>query len=111
MNVLRGRVGWLDDITDWLAQLVRDVWDAFVTLLKDFLVWIVETVLNVVAWIIELIPVPDFLSGVSIASMLGSAGPSVAWAVSTFRIGECIALIAAAYAFRLLRKLLTLGQW
>lgn len=111
MNVLRGRVGWLDDITNWLRDLVSDVWDAFVTLVKDVLVWCVEIVLSVVAWVVELIPVPDFLSGVSIASMLGSAGPSVAWLVSTFRIGECIALIAAAYAFRLLRKLLTLGQW
>lgn len=104
-------IGWLDDLTNWFKEQFERLFSFLVQLVKDAILWLIESVMELGATIIEMIPVPGFLDGLSIANMLGQAGPTVAWLVTTLKLGEGLALIAGAYAFRLLRKLLTLGQW
>lgn len=105
------QAGWLDDITEWLADLARKFWKAIEEFFGDLLVTAIEAVLEVVTLAIDAIPVPDFISSNTICALLGNAGPEVAWAMSTFKIGEGLTLIGAGYAFRLLRKFVTLFQW
>ena len=105
------QAGWLTDLTTWIAQQLKALWDAFVEFCGDLLIKAGETVCDFFATAVEAIPVPDFLTQYSLDGMLGQAGPVIAWLVGTFRIGECFAILAAGFAFRMLRKLLTLGQW
>lgn len=101
----------LKKLTDWLREAIQAIWDAFTAFMGDlFLAW-VEHSLGIIVWVLNRLPVPDFLSGQSIGSVLGNAGPTVAWMVGTFRIGESLSVIGAAMAFFIVRRLLTLGIW
>lgn len=104
-------IGWVDDITDWFREQFEKLFGFLVKLAKDVILWFFEKALELAAKVIEAIPVPEFLQNLGIANMLQQAGPVVAWAVTTFKLGEAFALIGAAYAFRLLRKVMTFGRW
>lgn len=105
------RAGWLDDLTEWLWNLVAESFGALWELVVDALLYAVEVILDVGASIIEAIPVPEFLESMSLCALFSAAGPTVGWALQTFNVGESLGIIAGGYAFRLLRKLITLGQW
>ncbi len=105
------QVGWLTDITNWFRDAFLALWNAFVLFLHDLIVALIAGVMDAFASLVELIPVPDFMTTYSMNSLLGQAGNTIAWLVGTFRVGECLTIIAAGFAFRLLRKLFTLGQW
>lgn len=112
MRVLAvGDPGWLERLTNWLGEMVATVFGALVDLVKDFVLFAVRGVLDLVLAIVNAIPVPDFLSQYSICTLLANAGPTAAWAVGTFKIAECLSVLMLAVSFRLLRKLLTLFQW
>ena len=102
---------WLQNLTQWLWEVISKLWDGLESLLGDLILSWIGHMMDLYALVIESIPAPEFLNQYSINNLLAAAGPSVAWVVGTFRIGEALALIGAGYAFRLLRKLLTLGQW
>lgn len=107
-----GGSGWkLSDLTDWLGEQIKSVWDSFVEFMGDLLVMAVETATDVVVAALDLLPVPDFITTYSICGLLNQAGPLAAWVVSTFRVSEGLLIVAAAIVFRLLRVVLTLFQW
>lgn len=105
------QAGWLSDLTDWIKEAIESVWDAFVEFMGDLVVTAIEGVLSLFVVMINALPVPDFLTAYSLDGLLSQAGGTILWLVGTFRIGECLSIIAAGWAFRLLRKLFTLGQW
>lgn len=124
---------WLADLTNW----VNTKWNEFTTWLRTafevlFQFWTdlyldytafffdllyqaflagLEYALKVGVLVFERLPVPEFLTETSIGALLGSAGPWVAWMGGNMKLGECSALLAAAFAFRVTRKVLTLGQY
>lgn len=101
----------LTKLTNWLKEQILAVWNAFIEFMGDlFLTW-VEHSLTMILWVLDRLPVPDFLQGQSIGSILGQAGPTVGWMVTTFRVGESLSVIGAAMAFYIVRRLLTLGIW
>lgn len=104
-------MGWLTNFTNWLREQFLALWNALVELLGDLVVWLVEAMLDLVVVIVEALPAPDFIADYSICALLSSAGPTAAWALGSFRIAEGLGLLAAGFAFRMLRKLLTLFQW
>lgn len=106
-------MNWLTEFTTWLAEQIRAFFDAFNALLQDILVFAVEAVFEVVALAVELLStmLPEGLQGVTICGLLAQGGPTVQWAVTTFKVPEGMTVIAAAVVFRLARKLLTLFQW
>lgn len=103
--------GWLDRLTGWLRDAIAAAFAALADMLGDLVVFLVEGFLDLIATAIEALPAPDFLANYSICSLLNNAGSDVAWAVSTFKIGEGLTVLAGAFAFRMLRKLLTAFQW
>jgi hypothetical protein len=105
------QAGWLDDLTGWLAQLLKDLFHAGEDLLKDLLIKLIENTLAAWLYVLDSIPVPDFIAQYSLGTLLGAAGPQIGWIMGTFRIGEGLLLLGAGFAFRLTRKALTLGQW
>lgn len=104
-------MGWLTKLTDWLREQLVALWDAIETFFTDLILGTIERVLEVVAWVVNAIPMPDWLANTSLCNLLSAAGPEVGYFLQTFRIAEGLGLIAAGYVFRLTRKLLTAGQW
>lgn len=104
--------GWLEQITTWLVDLVKDVFLAVWDFLGDAVVFVLSGVLDPIgAWISGL-SVPAFLSnGLNIGSLLSGLPPFALYVASQTRIGEAMGIISAAVGFYLVRKLVTLGQW
>ena len=103
--------GWLSKLTGWIANVVHTFFVAIVQVLKDLVTYVFSAVLDLVADAISSISPPAFLTNYSMGAMLGQAGPIVGFFLVQLRIGEGLALVGAGYAFRLLRKFLTLFQW
>lgn len=103
--------GWLDEITNWLREQIQKFWDAIEGFFTDLVLIAIEKLLDLVATAFEQLPAPAFMAENSIGSLLGSAGPTVGWFVDTFRISECMSVIAAGFIFRISRKILTMGKW
>lgn len=110
-NHLVPRVGWLTDLTNWLRDLVKTMFTEAIEFAKDFIEMAFAMFVDVVLVVIAAIPVPEFLDGLSLCSILGDAGPSVAWAVGAMRVPEGMAIIAGGFLFYLVRKVVTLFQW
>lgn len=104
-------MGWLQKFTDWLAEMIRDLWEAIEGFFTDlFMLWM-KQVAGVYMYVLDQISLPDFITQYSMCSLLAAAGPTVGWAMDTFKIGEGLGMIGAAYGYRLVRKLVTLFQW
>lgn len=103
--------GWLSKMTAWIANVVHTLFVALVQVLKDFVTYILGVILDLVATAIDSISPPAFLTNYSMGALLGQAGPVVGFFLVQLQIGPGLALIGAGYAFRLLRKFLTLFQW
>ncbi|TCV97742.1 hypothetical protein EC912_101759 [Luteibacter rhizovicinus] len=103
--------GFVSKITGWFSGAMSSFFSGIVALLKDMLVLFFGAVLALFAVIVEAIPVPDFIKTYSMGALLSAAGPDVGYFLNVLRIGQSLSIIGAAYAFRLLRKLLTLFQW
>jgi len=102
----------LAKITAWLLDLAKAAFEAVVTLLHDVIVWAFDGILQALAAVIAAIPVPSFMSGgVSIGSQLSGFPAATLYVLGQLGIAQCFAVLAAGIAFRLTRKLFTLGQW
>lgn len=108
MNLLQA--GPLDDITNWLKRQWEAMWAAIWQLIQDAFYWCVEGVMDVFATIIEAIPVPEFLQN-GLGGMFSFLPAEILYFVGLFRIPEGLLMVGTGVAFRLLRKLLTVGQW
>jgi len=104
-------VGPVTALTTWAREQITSLWADVVFFAHDLQTDFIELVLSFVSAIVHLIPSPDFLTDVSFCGMLSAAGPWTAFIVGQLRVGEAMALLAAALIFRLLRVFLTLFQW
>ena len=96
----------INDALNWLGELLADV----IGWIKDALLWVFEMLLNGIAAVIGAIPVPDFLQH-GIASVAASIPSDIQYFLFMSGINDGILIISAGVAFRLTRKLVTLGQW
>lgn len=103
--------GWLSQLTGWVANVVHTVFVAVVQVLKDLVTYVVGVVLGLVASAINAIGVPTWLSQYSMGSILANTGSTLAFFLVSLQIPAGMGLIGLGYAFRLLRKFLTLFQW
>lgn len=101
----------LEKITNWFKEQFAAMWEALAAMLHDLVLWFVGAVFDISASMIEMLPAPDFMTGMSIGQMMGQAGPVVGWLANVLQIPAALGVFGAAYAFRILRKFLTLFQW
>lgn len=105
---------WLSDKIDnalaWIANLVQDVFFAFMYMLHDVFTFLLDAFLMAIISVIDLIPVPDFVNG-GMQTYLQLIDPSVLYFLSACGFPQAIALLGTGFVFRMLRKLATLGQW
>lgn len=104
-------MGWLERLTNWFKEMLSALWEAFTTFMGDLLLSGLELVLDAFATAVEWIGVPDFMQEYSVGGALGHLPGGLQWMLVQFKIPEGLAVIALAWVFRLVRKLLTLGQW
>ena len=95
---------WLWDL---MIRLLAAIWDV----LTDVMIGLVDALLSVLGMMISAIPAPDFLTHYALSSLLNRLPEDVLYFVSHLRITEAFTLIASGFAFRMARKILTLGQW
>lgn len=103
---------WLTDITTWLLSLVSGIFTALLNFVHDMALWAFDAILQAFASVITAIPVPSFLStGVNLSSYFSGFGPYPLYLLSRLNIAACVSVLMAGIAFRLLRKIFTLGHW
>lgn len=102
---------WLEKIGDFFSDLFKEAFEGLIDLLKDFMFWIVEGVLNAIASVLELLPVPDFIQNTDLGQILSPLPSFALFVIGNIHLDQCLALIGGGVAFNLLRKLFTLGQW
>lgn len=95
----------------WLLKALVAVFLAIWSLLQDVTIEMLDLFLNAMTTVLGTLPVPGFLTGVSLQSLFGQLGSDVLFFFGVFNIGPGIALLGAGFAFRLLRKVVTLFQW
>lgn len=105
------RAGWLTDLTNWIRELIGKLWSAIEAFFNDLVVIAIEKLLDLIALAFEALPVPQFMTQYSIGALLGQAGPTVGWFVETFKIPECMAILAGGAVFKITRKIVTFGKW
>lgn len=96
---------------EWLFGIVKDFIAAAVEFLKDVFVWALDGILTALADIITAIPVPDFLTQYSLGVLFGQMHPVIGYFGAELHIAQGLAILAAAFTFRMTRKALTLFQW
>lgn len=88
----------------------KGMWDDFVEFITDLPAAVLESILGVIAGLIESLTPPDFMDQ-SLGDVLGPTMPYIGSFLAQSGFAEAFALLGAGLAFRLLRKLFTLGQW
>lgn len=111
LHFFKPTVGWLNDLQDWLLGVLHSIWSAFVDFIKDMFLAGLEFALQTALWVLNAIPVPDWLTQYSLSTLLGGAGPTVGWLATRLRLSEALGIVAMGVSFRLVRKVLTLGRW
>ncbi len=91
---------------DWLGEVI----DALFAFIKDVFLDVFELFMSGIVYIFSLIQPPDFLSqGVGV--LFSSLHPDILYFLSMSGLDNGLAVYGSGVAFRLLRKLFTLGQW
>jgi len=104
-------VGWLDDLTSWFRDAFKAIFNAFIEFMNDLIIALLKAIFETADGMVSLLPVPDFLNNYGMCALLAQAGPAVGWIYNELHFSECMALIVAAYGFRMTRKIFTLFQW
>ena len=102
---------------DWIASTfqsfvdwLKEVFDALMSFIKDVFLDVFELFMSGIVYIFSLIQPPDFLTS-GIGVLFNSIHPDILYFLSMSGLDNGLAVYGSAIAFRLLRKLFTLGQW
>lgn len=100
----------IDAALGYIAGLVAELVGALFAMLSDAAVAVLELFLNGVEAVVGSLPVPSLLTG-GLQGYLNGIDPAVLYFLSQSGFSAGMALVGAGFAFRMLRKLFTLGQW
>lgn len=100
----------LEQFTAWLGGLVKDFVAALEQMLKDVFIAITESVLDMVVYVVGLIPVPDVAQS-GFQYLITPLPQGTLFILGQVGFAAGMAIIGSAYAARILRKLVTLFQW
>jgi|LSQX01.2.fsa_nt_gb hypothetical protein len=89
----------------------KSLWDDFIEWMLDFPIWLLSVVLDAIATVIEAINPPSFMSGGGLSGALGPTAQYIGSFLAQSGFAEAFGILGIGLAFRLTRKLVTLGQW
>lgn len=107
----------MDDLAQWLSDKFNSILKWFVDfflylldLIKDLILWVFDAILTAIVTLINAIPLPDFITN-GLQTLADSMPPLLSYFLANSGISQAVVIIGAGWAFRLLRKFVTLGQW
>lgn len=107
-------VSWFTALFRWVARIFewfKGMFVDFMEFITDLPLVILRGFLDGVLFLLESIPVPDFLAGASLQTLFNALHPDLQYFVSFFGIHFALGALGAGLVFRLTRKAFTLGQW
>lgn len=104
-------VNALSSFASWLMSLATKAFGAIWDLLTDLLINALDLFLTALSSLIIAIPAPDFLAGHALQDVFAQMSGDVLFFMSAFNVGPGIALLGSGFAFRMVRKVVTLFQW
>mgnify|MGYP000552833685 CR=1 FL=1 len=102
---------WLNKISNFFVQLVKDIFNAILDFLKDVVIFFIDFFLKPIFELVAAIPIPSALDGITLGNLISNFPPSVLYVASQMQLDVAFGMLSAAVLFRLTRKLFTLGQW
>ena len=100
----------LQEFTKWLIELVAQFFSDLWTFVQDAFVGIAGALADALAVVVNLIPVPAFMSG-GLGQLYAGLDPGIAFVLGQVGLPAALAVMGIGYTFRLTRKFLTLFQW
>ncbi len=100
----------IDNMLDWLGAAFLSLLTGLLDFLKDIVVWVLDGILSALVALIELIPVPGFMSG-GLTGLFSALPQSLVYLLVETGLVAGLAVVGAGVAFNLTRKIVTLGQW
>lgn len=102
---------YLDSVWQWFLTVFKAFWQAFTDFALDLPVKVLDLLLTGVAAVVNAIPVPSFVAGGGLQHAYSALPGWMQYFLSVANMGAALSVIGAGVAFRLARKLITLGQW
>lgn len=108
---MSGVINAISAFGQWLLALFVKMFVAIWDLFGDLVISLADAFLQALATLVSAIPAPAFLTNYSLQSAFSQMSGDVLFFLSVFNIGPGIAMLGSAFAFRMLRKVVTLFQW
>lgn len=93
-----------DEISQAVSQFFADLKEFFF----DIFIAILDAVLGGISTVVESIPMPEAIMDYNLSDYLHT---DILYFLSMSGFDNCLAMFGAAYMFRILRRILTLGIW
>ena len=100
----------IDNVLTWLAEFFTSIFNSLMALFNDIFIGIVEMLLQALVYLIGLIPMPGFTNS-SMNDLVSGLPQLTLYMMDKTGFDSGLAILASGLAFRLLRKLITAGQW
>jgi len=97
-------MSFVDDVKNYVEAL----WDDFVEFFTDLPLVILDSLLSAIAFAVDLIPLPDFLTDFSLSSVIHE---DLVWFLAQSGFGPALGIVGGAYVFYFIRRLTTIGIW
>lgn len=94
-----------NDLVDFLWRLVLSVYD----LLKDFLFWIIETLMGVAVYMLN--GLSYLLDGLDVAQYFAFIPPETAYIMSITGFSEAMGMIIASIGIRFILQMIPFVRW
>lgn len=98
---------WVNGLWKWVTTVFKAAKDY----LLDLPLKILDSLLSAIAGLFEAIPVPSFIDGQTLGDSFSGLPDSVLFFVAQSGLDEGLAILSAAFLFRMARKFITLFQW
>lgn len=108
---MNGIINAISAFGQWLLSLFVKVFVAIWDLFGDLVIALADAFLQALAALVSALPAPTFLTQYSLQSAFSQMSGDILFFLTVFNIGPGIAMLGSGFAFRMLRKVVTLFQW
>jgi uncharacterized protein DUF2523 len=87
------------------------IWADFIEFVEYIPIKLLDLLLSAFASLLEAIPVPDFVINNGLQSAINGLSPDILYFLSQSGMDSALLILSSGFAFRFLRKVVTLFQW
>lgn len=97
---------FFEDLIQWFYEILLSIFN----FVKDIFLVVFELLLDGIVFVFSSIQPPDFLLN-GIDTLTAAIHPDIIYFLGMSGLDTALAIYGSGVAFRMLRKLVTLGQW